>query len=77
MALAQCTRFLSEHPQMKQIVGDDTAGSVAEVLRHGWRRRAAIAGKRAAEIYGGVIVRENIQDDSDNFTRFVLLSKSN
>jgi len=77
MALAQCTRFLSEHPQMKQIIGDDTAGSVAEVLRHSWRRRAAIAGKRAAEIYGGVIVRENIQDDSDNFTRFVLLSKSN
>jgi Prephenate dehydratase len=77
MALAQCARFLSEHPQMKPIIGDDTAGSVAEVLRHGWRHRAAIASKRAAEVYGGLIVRENIQDDSDNFTRFVLLSKSN
>lgn len=76
MALAQCSRFLSEHPQMKQIVGDDTAGSVAEVLRRGWRKRAAIAARRAANLYGGVIILENIQDDSDNFTRFVLLSKT-
>lgn len=77
MALAQCSHFLSEHPQMKQIVGDDTAGSVAEVLRQGLRQRAAIAARRAAELYGGEIVRENIQDDSDNFTRFVLLSRPN
>ena len=74
MALAQCTRFLIAHPQLKQIVSDDTAGSVAEVLQQGNQNRAAIAGKRAAEIYGGAIIRENIQDDKDNFTRFVLLS---
>jgi prephenate dehydratase len=74
MALAQCTRFLIAHPQLKQIVSDDTAGSVAEVLQQGSQNRAAIAGKRAADIYGGVIIRENIQDDKDNFTRFVLLS---
>jgi len=41
------------------------------------RQRAAIAARRAAELYGGEIVRENIQDDSDNFTRFVLLSRPN
>jgi len=74
MALAQCSRFFNEHPQLKKIIGDDTAGSVAEILQRGDQHRAAIAGKRAAEIYGGVIVRENIQDTSDNFTRFVLLS---
>jgi prephenate dehydratase len=74
MALAQCARFFSEHPHLKQIIADDTAGSVAEVLQKGDQHRAAIAGKRAADIYGGVIVRENIQDTSDNFTRFVLLS---
>jgi prephenate dehydratase len=77
MALAQCARFFSEHPQLKQIVSDDTAGSVAEVVKRGTRNRAAIAGKRAAQLYGGVIIRENIQDDHDNFTRFVLLSTSN
>jgi len=75
MALAQCSRFFKQHPQLKQIVSDDTAGSVAEIVQRSDRRRAAIGSKRAAEIYGGVIVRENIQDTSDNFTRFLLLSR--
>jgi prephenate dehydratase len=77
MALAQCTRFFVQYPQLKQVVSADTAGSVAEVMGKGDPRRAAIAGKRAAEIYGGVVIRENIQDTSDNFTRFVLLANSN
>jgi prephenate dehydratase len=76
MALAQCSRFFKQHPQLQQIVSDDTAGSVAEILQCGYRHRAAIGSKRAAEIYGGVILRENIQDTSDNFTRFLLLSKT-
>jgi len=75
MALAQCSRFFKQHPQLIQIVSDDTAGSVAEIVQRGDRHRAAIGSKRAAEIYGGVIVRENIQDTSDNFTRFLLLSR--
>jgi prephenate dehydratase len=75
MALAQCSRFFKQYPQLKQIVSDDTAGSVAEIVQRGDRHRAAIGSKRAAEIYGGVIVRENIQDTSDNFTRFLLLSR--
>jgi prephenate dehydratase len=75
MALAQCSRFFKQHPQLEQIISDDTAGSVAEILQRGDRHRAAIGSKRAAQIYGGVIVRENIQDTSDNFTRFLLLSK--
>jgi prephenate dehydratase len=76
MALAQCRRFFAEHPDLRQIESDDTAGSVVEILRRGDLHRAAIAGKRAASIYGGVIIRENIQDDRDNFTRFVLLANS-
>jgi len=76
MALAQCSRFFKQHPQLIQIVSDDTAGSVAEIVQRGDLHRAAIGSKRAAEIYGGVIVRENIQDTSDNFTRFLLLSNN-
>jgi len=75
MALAQCSRFFKQHPKLKQIVSDDTAGSVAEIVQRGDRHRAAIGSKRAAEIYGGVIVLENMQDTSDNFTRFLLLSR--
>lgn len=73
VALAQCRRFFAEHPRLKPIDADDTAGSVAEVIRHGDSKRAAIAGRRAAELYGASIVRESIQDRPENFTRFVLL----
>jgi prephenate dehydratase len=76
VALAQCSRFFAEHPQLKAVEADDTAGSVADVVRLGLQSRAAIAGKRAAEIYGAVIIRESIQDRRDNVTRFVLLSPS-
>lgn len=73
VALAQCKRFFAEHPRLKPIDADDTAGSVAEVIRRGDATRAAIAGRRAAELYGASIVRESIQDQPENFTRFVLL----
>lgn len=76
VALAQCTHFFKANPQLKQIVSDDTAGSVAEVLQAGEKHRAAIAGQRAAQLYGGVIIRENIQDTSENITRFVLLTNN-
>jgi prephenate dehydratase len=73
MALAQCERFFSAHPQFKRVPAEDTAGSVREALAHGDQTSAAIAGRRAAEHYGGVILAENIQDNTENFTRFVLL----
>jgi len=38
--------------------------------------RAAIAGRRAAEIYGGTILREHLEDNAENYTRFWLLSPS-
>jgi prephenate dehydratase len=76
VALAQCSRFLAENPQLSQVTADDTAGSVAEIINRNDRKVAAIAGRRAAEIYGGAILKENIQDSAQNFTRFVLLSPS-
>ena len=74
MALAQCTRFFERHPRIKAVVADDTAGSVAEMIKQNDPKVAAIAGRHAAEVYGGEIVLENIQDHPKNHTRFVLLS---
>jgi prephenate dehydratase len=74
MALAQCTRFFDRYPQITAIVADDTAGSVAEVIKLNDPKLAAIAGRHAAEIYGGEVILENIQDHPTNHTRFVLLS---
>jgi prephenate dehydratase len=73
VALAQCERFFLAHPDLKRIPAEDTAGSVREVLARNDRSAAAIAGRRAAERYGGVILAENIHDNPENFTRFVLL----
>ena len=76
VALAQCSRFFENNPQLQPVTADDTAGSVAEVVRLRDPKRAAIAGQRAAEIYGGSIIRKSIQDQTENYTRFVLLSAS-
>lgn len=73
MALAQCEKFFLAHPGLKRVPAEDTAGSVREVLARGDKTAAAIAGRRAAEYYRGVILQESIQDNSENFTRFVLL----
>jgi len=73
MALAQCERFFSSHPELKRVPAEDTAGSVREALGRGDKSGGAIAGRRAAEHYHGVILAESIQDNAENFTRFVLL----
>jgi prephenate dehydratase/chorismate mutase len=74
VALAQCERFFAAHPDLKGVAADDTAGSVRRVIESGDPSRAAIGGRRTAEIYGGKILREHIEDHAENYTRFVLLS---
>jgi len=76
MALAQCERFFSSHPELKRVPAEDTAGSVREALARGDPSGAAIAGRRAAEHYRGVILAEDIQDNAENFTRFALLVRA-
>jgi prephenate dehydratase len=73
MALAQCEKFFLSHPELKRVPAEDTAGSVRDVLAGGDKSAAGIAGRPAAVRYGGVILSESIQDNAENFTRFVLL----
>jgi prephenate dehydratase len=73
MALAQCEKFFLAHPNLKRIPAEDTAGSVRDVISRGDKSAAGIAGRQAAVHYGGVILGESIQDNPENFTRFVLL----
>jgi prephenate dehydratase len=73
MALAQCEKFFLAHPHLKRVPAEDTAGSVRDVISRGDKSAAGIAGRRAAIHYGGVILAESIQDNLENFTRFVLL----
>lgn len=73
MALAQCERFFQRHSGLKRVPAEDTAGSVRDVLASGDKSAAGIAGRQAAIRYGGAILAESIQDNAENFTRFVLL----
>lgn len=75
MALAQCERFLSEHGFIRE-VALDTAGSARLLRDKGYRDRAAIAGARAAQIYALNILREDIEDESENYTRFLILART-
>jgi len=74
-ALAQCERFFAAYPNLKRVASDDTAGSVRRAVESGDVSRAAIGGKRAAEIYGGKVLREHLEDHTENYTRFALLAR--
>jgi prephenate dehydratase len=76
VALAQCERFFATHPNIKKVTAEDTAGSVREVIRAGDPSKAAIASRRAAEVYGGLILLEHLEDHPENYTRFLLLATS-
>jgi prephenate dehydratase len=76
VALAQCEQFFAAHTTLRRIATEDTAGSVAQVISDGDPTRAAIAGRHAAELYGGQILRARLEDHRENYTRFVLLTPS-
>lgn len=74
VALAQCERFFATYTALKRIPAEDTAGSVRGIMRAGDKKRAAIASRGAAELYGATILREHLEDDRENYTRFFLLA---
>jgi prephenate dehydratase len=76
VALAQCEKFFHSRPELKRIATEDTAGSVREIIAAGDPARAAIASRGAAEIHGGKILVEHLEDNPENYTRFLLLGPS-
>jgi len=74
-ALKQCRKFLAAHPNLTQIVGADTASSVRRNVEEGNPANAAIGSRRASELYGAKVLRENIADDIDNWTTFYLVGR--
>ena len=75
VALEQCRKLFGSHPEFKAIPFYDTAGSVRHIVAEQLEDAAAIAPRRAAPQYSGKILLADIQDDQQNFTRFLLISK--
>lgn len=72
-ALGQCASYL-RNLNIKPEAVYDTAGSVKLLKESGARDTAAIASKRAAELYEMQIPEEGIEDNAENFTRFLCIS---
>ncbi|WCJ41121.1 arogenate dehydratase 2 [Euphorbia peplus] len=72
--LAQCEHTLTKLGLVREAV-DDTAGAAKHVALHQLKDTGAVASSAAAAIYGLNILAEDIQDDSDNVTRFLMLAR--
>jgi prephenate dehydratase len=72
-ALGQCAGYLRTHGIKAEQVYD-TAGSAKMLKESGERDVAAIASRRAAELYGMQILEEGIEDNPENYTRFLAIS---
>ncbi len=74
MALEQCRKFFRKYPHIKLIEEKDTAEVAQMIQNKQLKGIAAIAGKKAAEIYDLNIIADEIQTHPDNYTRFVLVT---
>ncbi len=75
VALAQCRRFFAERPLVEAVPAYDTAGAVQDLMKGGLATQGAIASRLAAELYGASVLLEGIEDDPENYTRFLLLAR--
>ena len=73
VALMQCRDFLKQFRNCKIVEADDTAGAAEAISRLGLKGHAAICSKFAAPIYHMKVLREAIEDNKHNFTRFLCL----
>ena len=73
-ALGQCRNYI-QSKKLEPIPAFDTAGAVKFIKENKMMKSAAIASRRAAELYEMQILEEGIEDKKNNFTRFFVISK--
>ena len=74
VALMQTRHYLEQHPRLRNVEAEDTAGSakmIAEGQHRGW---AAICHADAARMYGLKVLEDGIEDNKHNYTRFLVCS---
>jgi arogenate/prephenate dehydratase len=74
-ALEQCSRLLRKFKTVEKVSYYDTAGSVKYIRDQGARTAAAIASENAARIYGMKILKRGVEDEPENYTRFLALAR--
>jgi 3-deoxy-7-phosphoheptulonate synthase len=73
--LLQCAAFLEKYPAWEKQTFYDTAGAVAHIAAAGNKENAAIASQEAARAYKMKILKEGIETNSQNYTRFVIIAR--
>tara|TARA_B100000945_G_scaffold164141_1_gene131694 strand:- start:70 stop:930 length:861 start_codon:yes stop_codon:yes gene_type:complete len=73
-AIDQCQKIIQKY-NFKTIISADTAGSAKDLAKGNDKSIAAIASKLSAKIYGLKVLEENIEDESNNVTRFLIMGK--
>jgi 3-deoxy-7-phosphoheptulonate synthase len=75
-ALEQCRDFLQSHRTWELVAARDTASAVRRIKEAGNRDEVAIAAREAAELYGLSVLKEGIETNPRNYTRFVVIAGS-
>jgi len=73
-ALGQCRNIIRRY-KLQPVVAGDTAGAAREIAEWADKSRAALAPRLAGDIYGLATLASNVEDESHNTTRFVVLSR--
>jgi chorismate mutase / prephenate dehydratase len=74
-ALAECMKFVAKLPNCQAMPYADSAMAVLKVKEAKDPSLGAIASEEAARLYGLKVLRRNIEDQQNNFTRFLILAK--
>jgi 3-deoxy-7-phosphoheptulonate synthase len=73
--LAQCARFLDDHPGWERVSFYDTAGAARFVAETGAKENAAIGSEEAARVYGLALLKQGLETNVQNYTRFFVIAR--
>jgi len=73
--LSQCSKFIKEN-DLAEHIRADTAGSAEMISKTKDVKQSAIASSLSAEIYGLEVIKKNIENESGNLTRFLVMGKN-
>ena len=74
-ALSQCSKFIKSNNFIEHIRAD-TAGSAEMISKNNDKKKAAIASSLSAKTYGLEVIKENIENEKGNLTRFLVMGKN-
>ena len=74
VALMQASRFLDEHSEWQQISVANTAIAAKKIVEDQDRSQAAVCSAYAAKVHGLEVLKDNINDDPNNSTRFIVVT---